>query len=329
MAPPDIGIDPYASDVDRLGVSLANLAELMLGCLDAAQARSVAEVGAYAGDLTGLLLAWAARSGARVLAIDPSPQDELEGLARERSELELLRETSLDALARIDLPDAVIIDGDHNYYTVTHELALLGERTDGPELPLLLFHDVAWPHARRDDYFDPELVPAGWRQPTAHNASIFPGVAGTRDGGIPYHWPAAREGGPRNGVLTAVEDFVESDGGLALAVVPAFFGFGAVWHRDAPYADAVEELLAPWLDNAVVARMEANRVFHLASAHGMKVQRALQSERDAAVEEVLRRLLSSSAFALAERLSRLRDRVGIARGETVVSKDELRRALAD
>jgi hypothetical protein len=44
---------------------------------------------------------------------------------------------------------------------------------------------------------------------------------------------------------------------------------------------------------------------------------------------VLRRLLESSAFSVAERLSRLRRRFGIAEEQSVVSKDEVRRVLAD
>ena len=44
---------------------------------------------------------------------------------------------------------------------------------------------------------------------------------------------------------------------------------------------------------------------------------------------MLRRLLDSSAFALAERLSRLRHRAGIARDQSVVSKDDVRGALSD
>ena len=52
-------------------------------------------------------------------------------------------------------------------------------------------------------------------------------------------------------------------------------------------------------------------------------------ERQARQEAVLRRLLESSAFAVAERLSQLRVRAGIATEQTVVSKDEVRRALED
>ena len=63
---------------------MAHHAELMLPCLDATGAQLVVEIGAFAGDLTRLLADWAAGSGARVLAIDPSPQDQLVALERER-----------------------------------------------------------------------------------------------------------------------------------------------------------------------------------------------------------------------------------------------------
>ena len=92
-------------------------------------------------------------------------------LAEERPGLELIRETSLAALPALpELPDAVVIDGDHNYWTVREELRLIGERAPGAELPLLLFHDVRWPHGRRDDYFDAALIPEDYRQPHGRHA---------------------------------------------------------------------------------------------------------------------------------------------------------------
>jgi hypothetical protein len=103
-------IDPYANDPGRWAHSMQNLAEIVLPCLDAAGVRSVVEVGAYAGDLTELLVEWAAGGGARVIAIDPSPQDRLVALAEEHERLELVRETSLAALPRLAPADAVIVD---------------------------------------------------------------------------------------------------------------------------------------------------------------------------------------------------------------------------
>ena len=156
--------DPHAADPGRWGHSLQNLAELLLPCLDTAGVRSVVEVGAYAGDLTSVLVEWAAGAGARVIAIDPSPQERLVRLAEERTELELVRETSLAALPKLGRVDAAIIDGDHNHYTVSEELRAIDAACAG-ELPLLLFHDVGWPHGRRDDYYDADLIPAERRQP--------------------------------------------------------------------------------------------------------------------------------------------------------------------
>jgi hypothetical protein len=320
--------DPYANDPGHWGASLVNLGELLLACLDAARARSVVEVGAYAGDLTGLLVAWAGEHGASVSAVDPWPQPELVALADRHPELELVRETSLDALRRVPIPDAAVIDGDHNWYTVSEELRLIAERADG-ELPLLLFHDVSWPHARRDDYHDPSAIPAESRQPFEEGGGLYPGVEGLRPGGLPYHFPAVREGGARNGVLTAVEDFVAARDGLRLALVPAFFGLGVVWREQAPWAGALEAVLAQWDRNPVLERLEANRVLHLASSHFQMVEAVKAQQRAARQEAVLRRLLDSSAFAVAERLSRLRVRAGIAREAPVVSKDDIRRALAD
>jgi hypothetical protein len=52
-------------------------------------------------------------------------------------------------------------------------------------------------------------------------------------------------------------------------------------------------------------------------------------ERIARQEGLLRRLLESSAFSVAERLSRVRRRFGIGPTHSVVSKDEIRRVLED
>ena len=317
-----LDIDPYANDPGRWGASLITLAEIVVPLLDAAGAKSVVEVGAYAGDLTGLLVEWAGGSGARVWAIDPSPRKPLVELAEQHPDLELVRQTSHAALAEIPLPDAAIIDGDHNYFTVSEELRIIGERAKDAALPLILLHDVCWPHGRRDDYFAPDQIPAEYRQPTVEGGTLFPGVPGVRAGGLMYRWPAAREGGPRNGVLTAVEDWIEANDGLQLAIVPAFFGLGVVWERDAPWADELTETLEPWDRNPLLERMETNRVLHLTSSLHARHQAARQ-------EAVLRRLLDSRAFAIAERLSRLRHRVGIARDATIVSREEIERAIGE
>ena len=325
--------------------SLANLAEILFPCLDAVAPKLVLEIGAYRGELTRELLAWAAAGGARVTAVDPDPQGELIELGEQHPELDVVLETSHDALRHLALPDAVILDGDHNYYTLSEELRLIVERAPGADLPLLMFHDVGWPHARRDTYCAPQRIPEEHRQPLAHDIALVPWESGVADGGLPFEWAAAREGGPRNGIRTALEDFVGERQGLRLAIVPPFFGFGVLWHEGAPWADAVASIVEPWDRNPLLERLEAHRVAHLAAllADAGKLQEARhriaernerlhehakrlheQSERLHEQEKLLRTMLGSRAFAVGERLSRLNQR-----GRPMFSRQEVRRALDD
>ena len=95
----------------------------------------------------------------------------------------------------------------------------------------------------------------------------------------------------------------------------------------APWADRVAAIVGPWDDNALVARLETGRVRHLVDMHGQLAELWELRARVARQEEVLRRMLDSSAFSVAERLSRLRVRAGVATTQSEVSKDQIRRAL--
>ncbi|MBV8431313.1 MAG: class I SAM-dependent methyltransferase [Solirubrobacterales bacterium] len=318
------GLNAYENDPGAWSASLINNAEMLLDCLDAASVRSLVEIGAYAGDLTRLLLLWAEGRDARIVAVDPSPQPELEQLERERDELELIRETSLEALPHVGATDAVIIDGDHNYYTVTRELELVEQRwtEQGAELPLLLLHDVGWPHGRRDNYYDPERIPLEDRQPIAAGGGLYPGITGIRPGGLPYPWPAAEEGGARNGVLTAIEDFIATRADLRLAIFPPFFGLGVLYRGQAPYAEALGRLLGPWDRHPLLERLERNRVLHLASSH-VQLSLALDAQRqNLRQQELFQEMLGSRIFGMAEFVLRLRQA-----GRPAFSKDQIRRVL--
>lgn len=326
MAEPIEDDDQYAHDPGRWGASLKHAKELLFPVLDAAEPKSILEIGAYAGDLTRVLLEWADPHGAEVVAVDPTPPEELQELVSERPDLEVIGKTSHEALSGLtEVPDAVLIDGDHNYFTVKGEVDLVAEKAEGGDLPLLLFHDVIWPHGRRDTYYAPERLPEEGRQPMTAGGLVFPGNEGLADDGLPYPWAADREGGPRNGVLTAVEDFVAEHEGLQLAVVPVFFGFGVVYHRDASYADELARLLEPWDRNPVLARLEANRVYHLTVEHNLAREAIGLREKVAKQEHLLRSMLASSALPIGEAFSRLRRRGG----DPAFSRGKIREALGE
>ena len=322
-------LDPKERDPDGWATSLLYNAEFVLGCLDAVEARSVVEVGAFMGELTRLLLRWADTSGAQVTAIDTVPHPDLEELGPVHDNLQIVFDTSLAALAELPLADAIILDGDHNYYTLSQELRITAERAAVQErrLPLLIMHDLGWPHGRRDDYYVPERIPPEHRHPMA-DGGLYPGEPGSYRGGIPGAHPAAHEGGPRNGVLTAIEDFMATRDMMRLAIVPPFFGLGVMWDTTDPHDTAVAEVVGRWDRNPLLQRMENNRVLHLANTH---VQKFLAGEAEQRLAELgqqlrrqtdlLQRMLGSRVLRAAELALRLRG------SEPVFSHREIQRAI--
>jgi len=232
------------------------------------------------------------------------PAPLLEELDEKEERLNLIRKPSHEALAEMEIPDAMVIDGDHNYYTVAGECRIVGERVKAEDrpLPLMIFHDVGWPHARRDTHYDPDAIPAEHRQELVEGGALFPGEPSVIDAGLPYRWPALMEGGPKNGVLTAIEDFVESTDNVKFALISVFFGVGIVWDSRAPYAEKLEAMTAPFDRNPVLERMEANRIYHLSMHYVKLVEVEEQRARADRLQAFLEELSKSRAFATADRV---------------------------
>jgi hypothetical protein len=241
--------------------------------LAAVGAKHLLEVGADTGACTERLLAYCAAVGGHLDCIDPDPHFDVDLLrARYGAAFTFHRGTSLEALPRIHDLDAALVDGDHNWYTLYHELKLLeaGARARGRGLPLVFLHDVAWPYARRDMYYAPERIPPEHRQPHAR-LGIIPGQSRlSADVGFNATLAnALEEGGPRNGVLTAVEDFLrESPVGASLYVVPGCFGLGVLVSPDHQENQALMARLRFWNTEAglrtLVGFLEGKRIEQVA-----------------------------------------------------------------
>jgi len=200
--------------------------------LDALMARVLVEVGIASGLTTTKLLDWAVANNGVVHGIDPSPErDRLDELKARYAERFVYHDAlSLDALPKIRDADFVLLDGDHNWYTVHGELHAIAKIAleEGRTYPLTLLHDVDWPYGRRDMYYAPETIPAEHRFEHAREG-ILPGMVELAgDQGLNAGMQnAVVEGTPRNGVRTAVEDFLaETDLELQWTSVPGFCGVG-------------------------------------------------------------------------------------------------------
>lgn len=247
--------------------SMSELWPLIRPLLELAGARTVIEVGGEAGGTTALLLEYARSHSGKLYTVDPAPQDSLRRLFQEdRTRAgSLVVKRSLAALPELDLADAYLIDGDHNYFTVLHELAIIfGRHQEAHTHPLVLLHDVGWPWARRDLYYDPETIPIQWRQPYSYELGVTldqPALVESGFRGCGAWAPAVHEGGPRNGVRTAIEDFLFVAGEeLLFHVVPAVFGLGVLYSPSAAWAQVATDFIAPYHENPLLALLERNRL---------------------------------------------------------------------
>jgi predicted O-methyltransferase YrrM len=195
--------------------------------------RDVLEIGVETGVHTRMLLRVLEELDGRLTSIDPQIRLLLRLRTLGNKRIRFVPATSLEALPRLRAAgeqfDCAIVDGDHNWYTVFHELE--GLRPMMRRNGVILLHDVAFPYARRDQYYAPERIPAEFRQPHARRgiiegqSELAPEGGGGKNDDL---WHALHEGGPRNGVLTAVEDFVAAhpEEGWKLQVVPSWNGLG-------------------------------------------------------------------------------------------------------
>ncbi len=244
--------------------SLAEFRELIHACLDASGAKTVVEIGAEAGTFTREFLVWAEERDARLYCVDPSPSQAMVDLVAGSERAELILERSVEALEHLEPCDAYLIDGDHNYYTVDRELRTIVRRTEASDQqPLVFLHDVGWPSAHRDMYYSPMSIPPEGRHEHTYDGGAVPWRSDLVEGGFrgegQFAW-ALHEGGPRNGVLTAVEDFLRDHPDLTFAKVPCVFGLGVVYSSSVPYAAAVGQILERYDGDVLLRRLEDNRL---------------------------------------------------------------------
>jgi len=191
----------------------------------------IVEIGSDHGSNTKNLLDFCERSGGKLHVIDPLPKYDMDEWRERYGETLIFhRDLSLNALPRIERPDAVLIDGDHNWYTVYNELKLIEKLCGDSGFPLIILHDIGWPYGRRDLYYDPEAIPPEHRNPYARKGMLPESVELLENKGLNHRLHNALfEGGPRNGILTAIEDFLEeTEQRIELTQIPGLHGLGVL-----------------------------------------------------------------------------------------------------
>lgn len=237
----------------------------------------IVEIGADLAWNTRHLLAHCRQSGAFLDIVDTLPSADLMQAVSDYGpqEYALHVAKSVDAIPRLEPCDIVMLDGDHNWRTVYAELSLfwLHAQRQGLSMPIVLAHDCAWPYARRDMYYNPNDFCEDERHAYAYKG-MLPGVSELVDDGMNGTLANALfEGGPENGVLTAIEDFTAAHEGVRLWTLPFHNGLGII----VPEARLTERLHA--LIESFYSREALLTACQEVEAFGMRMRAEMLTER--------------------------------------------------
>jgi glycosyltransferase involved in cell wall biosynthesis/GT2 family glycosyltransferase/FtsZ-binding cell division protein ZapB len=191
-------------------------------------AKKIIEIGADKGKNTIKLLDYCTKNQSELLSIDPFPQFDYQNLVDQNSDIfTFYKDISLNVLPFMYSFDVVLLDGDHNWYTVYNELKCVEKNASG-SFPIVFCHDIGWPYSRRDLYYNPETIPEQFRKPYDRKG-IRPNEQSVveSEGFNRSFYNARYEGGLYNGILTAIEDFIkESTFSLRFVNIPGNYGLG-------------------------------------------------------------------------------------------------------
>ncbi|MCM3616821.1 class I SAM-dependent methyltransferase [Sutcliffiella horikoshii] len=203
-------------------------------------AKSIIEIGVAGGHNTKNLIEYCSKKSSKYIGIDPFPLINIDDLKNKHDFITFYKDISLNALPQIDEFDVLLIDGDHNWYTVFNELKIIESKVKNTnQFPLIFLHDISWPYGRRDMYYNPDIIPRGYRKPYAKlgiekGKSRLKDSPKNRSNSINRHLNnALYEGGTQNGVLTAIEDFLKSTTmPVGFEKIDLFHGLGVLFPKN-------------------------------------------------------------------------------------------------
>ena len=104
----------------------------------------------------------------------------------------------------------------------------------GKNFPLIFLHDVEWPYARRDIYYNPDDIPPEYTNQYAKKGiDLYSKQLNDGYGFNNSFYNAVEQGNIKNGVLTAIEDFLKiADFDLKFIKIPGFHGLGIIYDRN-------------------------------------------------------------------------------------------------
>ena len=168
----------------------------------------VVEIGAEHGHVTNKLKDM---NFEKLITIDPSCNFD------STPNFTFIKDISLNYLKTLtnNSVDVFLVDGDHNWYTVYNELNIIKDKLkpDG----IIFCHDTKYPWARRDMYYNKQNIPKEF----LHEICKLFGFDCSN-----------KENGEKNGVLTAIEDFIKENTTFKVDYIDYEFGLAIIRRVD-------------------------------------------------------------------------------------------------
>ena len=154
-----------------------------------------------------------------------------------------LKGQSLKILPNLKNFDAVFIDGDPNWYTVFNELTLI--KKNNLKFPLVFVCNNKYPHKRRDSYINPNNIPDEYKHdccnelPITYEENNEIKHAMINDG----FCHAIYKETPKNGVLTAIEDFLNENKSLNMIEINFLEGINFIYNNSSITKNKINNIL--------------------------------------------------------------------------------------
>ncbi len=220
----------------------------------------IVEIGSEKGVNTANILAYCEENAAHMTAIDPHPQFDVEEFkVRYQEKFEIYTDLSLNILPLLYDYDFILLDGDHNWYSLFNELKIIENNFENKKFPMVILHDIGWPYSRRDLYYNPENIPFPFRQAYTQLGISPEQEQLTVEGGFnPHLYNSIYENNPKNGVLTAIEDFIsESNIEFSFIEIYGFHGLGILFPKNEELENFVHDVINK---SNIVSILEKERI---------------------------------------------------------------------
>ena len=232
-------------------------------------------VGGRTPALAEMLTGTATATGATLHVAAQSPADWLRALRGIAGDLCVLHDApAVAAIGVLPVPQICWLDTDPNWCTTSGILQAVAQQATrlAQPFPVTIIENAGWPYGRRDSYDDPAAIPEIMLRPH-ERAGLLPGRAATAGGAGLFsdRYNAVSEDEPGNGVLTAIEDFMEGrTGELRLVVLPGSGGVAAIYPRGGPAAHSFSAEAMAEYALAAVGSLENIRLEQEVALHEMR-----------------------------------------------------------